>query len=263
MKSVVNSVVDPVVDPVFNPGSATVDAEYQQLMSDVFHDLSQPLSTLTCLVEVNLLLSRPAKQLRHDLKIALKQVHSIVRLIRALRELVDAGNAHQDQQVLPLAGCLREVVADLLPVAELANVKLSLLCRSGTSSSDCLVNFQASRLRQALFHLLEFALGSAAAGAEVKITAGDEDEAARLTVAISAVTISTIVISEAGGSGPKARAAGGTAESAERKQRELKRRLGLAIARRIFESAAGSLHTEDSGERLWLEVRLPLVSLPK
>jgi signal transduction histidine kinase len=136
----------------------------------------------------------------------------------------------------------------LMPLAERARVKFSLI-----ASSDCPVNFETSRLRQALFHLLEFALGASAAGAKVKITAGEEDDGVRVTVEISAV----------GGSGSKAQDAGSTAESAERKQREFKRRLGLAIARRIFETADGSLHAEGSGERSWLEVRLPLVSSPK
>jgi signal transduction histidine kinase len=226
-----------------NAGSTNADGEYQQLMSDLFHDLSQPLSTLTCLLEVNLLLSRPAKRSRHDLKIALQQVHSIVRIVRDLREFADAGNAQQDQQPLPLAACLRDAVADLLPVAESAKVKLSL-----SSGSECLVNFQASRLRQAVFHLLEFALGSAAAGAEVKITASQDDEAARVVVAVSRVTISPVVRS---------------AESAEWKQRALKRRLGLAIARRIFEIANGCLRAEGGREQFWIEVCLPLALLPR
>jgi len=217
-------------------------------MSDMFHDLSQPLSTLTCLLEVNLLLSRPLKQLRHDLKIALQQVRSIVQLFRNLRELWEAGNVQQDQQVFSLAGCLREVLAEVLPVTKSTHVKVAL-----TSGSDCLVNFQASRLRQALFHLLESALGASAGSAKVKITAGEENDGVRVTIEISAV----------GGSGSKAHDAVSTAESAERKQREFKRRLGLAIARRIFETADGSLHEEGSEERSWLEVRLPLVWLAK
>ena len=231
-----------------SPGRALVDAEYQQLMSDIFHDLSQPLSTLVCLLEVNLLLPRPAKQVRRDLQIALKQANSIVRFDRALRELWEAGNTREDEQVLSLTTCLREVVADLLPVAESANLKLSL-----TSRGDSLVNFQAGRLRQAVFYLLEFALGSAAVGAEVKVTVGEEEESVRVTVAIS----------EAARSAPKVRTVGNNAGSAEQKQSELKRRLGPTIARRIIESRDGSLQTESSGKRLWLEVRLPSASCPK
>jgi signal transduction histidine kinase len=230
------------MDSVINPVRTTAACEYQQLMSDMLHDLSQPLSTITCLLEVNLLLSHSAKQSRHNGQIALQQVRSVVWLFRALRELWEAGNADQDRQVVPLVVCLREVVADLLPVAESAKVKLSL-----TSNSDCRVNFQASRLRQALFHLLEFALGSSTPGAEVKITAREADEA-RVTVAISAVEVS----------GSEAKAGGSAAESTEWKQRDLKRRLGLAVAWRIFESAGGNLRIEEAGGRSRLEVFLPL-----
>ena len=175
----------PAVSPDLPPERTTGEGEYRQLMSDLLHDLSQPLSTLTCLLEVNLLLSRPLKDVRHDLKIALRQVHWIVRLFRGLRELVDAGNSWPDGERVALAGCLNQVVADVLPMAESARVKLSV-----SSSASCVVNFQASRLRQGLVHLLEFALGSAAAGAELTITTAG-DEAARLTIALSPTAIRT------------------------------------------------------------------------
>jgi signal transduction histidine kinase len=241
----------PARKQVANTPGAAVDIEYQQLGSDIFHDLSQPLSTLVCLLEVNLLIARSAKQMRHDLQIALKQARSIVQFDKALRELWSAGNAQQDQQQMSLGGCLREVVADLLPVAQSNQVKVVL-----TSDSDGLVNFQASRLRQALFHLLEFALASCAAGGQIqiKITADEDEEAVRVTVAISATAAPEVEESNAG-----AQARSGTAESAPSKQRGLKRRLGLVIARRIFETGDGSLHAQASGERLRLEVSLPFI----
>src|SRR5579872_3381054 len=114
------------------------DCGYRQLISDIFHDLSQPLSTLVCLLEVNLMLSRTVKQWRRDLKIALKQARSIVTHIRALRELWEAGSEPQDEQILSLSACLREAVGDMLPVAESAKKKLYL-----NSSSECRVRFQA------------------------------------------------------------------------------------------------------------------------
>ena len=238
-----------IPNPAMNLGS---DCGYGQVMSDIFHDLSQPLSTLTCLLEINLLLSRTVKQWRHDLKIALKQIHSIVSYIRALRELWEAGNQQQDQQVLSLVAGLREAVADLLPVAESARVTLFL-----TTSSDCLVKFQASRLRQALVHLLEFSLESSAPDAEVKITADEKDATGRIRIVLSAVALSEI-----NESGPTPEA-GAKSPQSERKGREMKRRVALAVAGRIFESAGGSLQTERGGEGLWLEMRLPLVPVPQ
>jgi hypothetical protein len=132
-------------------------------------------------------------------------------------------------------------------VAEAAGVKVSLI-----SGSDCLVSFQSSRLHQAIVHLLQFGLASAAPGAEVRISADEQDEVVRVTVAVSPSC----------GSRSKALPAGNTAASAERKQHEMKRRLGVAIARRIL-GGESSLRTEDSGERLWLDVRLPSVSVSK
>jgi len=243
---------DWALKPGGKPESANAGGEYQQLGSDIFHDLSQPLSTLVCLLEVNLMLSRPAKQLRHDLQIALKQANSVVRLHRALRELWDAGNAQQDQEELSLTLSLQEAVTDLLPVAQLAKVTVSL-----TSSSECRVVFQASRLRQALVHLLEFALDSGAAGAEIVITADEENHTARVTVAVTAVALA-----KAGASGAKV-VEGEPTQQAEWKNRELKRRVGLAVARRIFESANGNLQVKDRGEKLWVEVSFPVVSVSK
>ena len=76
MTPAASQAMNPVV-----PGQELPEREYQQLLHDIFHDLSQPLSTLTCLLEVNLLVSRPAKRTRHDLQIALKQIHAVTRLM--------------------------------------------------------------------------------------------------------------------------------------------------------------------------------------
>jgi K+-sensing histidine kinase KdpD len=238
----------PALNAALHPAGKTADSEDQQLMSDLLHDLSQPLSTLTCLLEVNLLLSRPLKQVRHDLKIALQQVHWIVRLFRGLRELAEAANSHQDRERVALTACLREVVADRRPNAGPGGVEISV-----SSNSDCVVNFEASRLRQALVHLLEFAVGSAAAGAEVAIAVVEDDEAARLTIAVSP----TAILSAEPASEDRV---AGSAESQERRQREWNRRLGLAIARRIFEVAGGSLRSVNHEGRLSLEVRLTPVA---
>jgi signal transduction histidine kinase len=227
----------PVADPVPGDRSTKADGEYQQLMSDLLHDLSQPLSTLTCLLEVNLLLSRPLKQVRHDLKIALQQVHGIVRLFRGLRELVDAGALQQDQERVSLTACLTGIIADLSPLAGAARVK-----HSASSNSDCVVNFQASRLRQALTHLFEFALSSPA-GAKITITTAT----GRLMIAVLATAPRSVE------SARENRADGSAAES----QREWNRSRGLAVARRIFETGGASFDARDDEDCLRLEVGFP------
>jgi signal transduction histidine kinase len=227
-----------------NAGQAIAGSEYQQLMSDTFHELSQPLSTATCLLEITLA-SRFTKQSRRNLQIALQQIQSIVRLFSALRELVRFGNTEtaKERQIVPLNVCLRDVVEDLRPVAESAGVELSM-----ASTSDCLVYLEASGLRQALYHLLGYALDSSASGAEMKITVGDVGEEADVEVEVS------------NGRSDSHAPAPGTPEMAEWKRHKLEQRLGLAIAGSIFENGGGSLRMEDDGTRLWLRVRLPLAA---
>lgn len=250
----------PAIGSTVSRGQETAETEYQQLMHDIFHDLSQPLSTLTCLLEVNLLVSRPAKSTRHDLQIALKQIQSVMRLFRGLRELVEAGDSQQDQQVLNLADCLGEVVADFLPVAVKRNVKVALFCEANASSGKCLVNFQASRLRQGLLRLLEFALEGCPGGTEIQISSAADGAVARVMVAVPRVQPSEVVVAKAGAHGNSVASAD---DFINVKQHELKRRLALAVARRIFEGAYGSLHVQKGANALCLEVRLPLVSKPQ
>jgi signal transduction histidine kinase len=248
------------MNPAVSPRRETAEGEYQQLMHDIFHELSQPLSTLTCLIEVNLLVSRPAKRTRHDLQIALKQIHSVVRLFRSLRELLETSDPPQDRQVLSLTDCLREVVADFLPVALKRNVKLALLCGGNASSGKNLVSVQASRLRQGLLHLLEFALEGCPGGREIQVTSTADGEVARVLVAVPTVQPPEVVIAKAGAHGTSVASAD---DSMNVKQRELKRRLALAIARRSFEGAEGSLQVRNGANAICLEVRLPLVFLPR
>ncbi len=250
----------PALNPAVSPGGEKVEGEYQQLMHDIFHELSQPLSTLTCLLEVNLLVSRPAKRTRHDLQIALKQTQSVMRLFRGLRELVEAGDPKQDQQVLNLADCLHEVIADIVPVAEKQNVKLALLGEAAISSDKCLVSFQASRLRQGLLRALEFTLEGCPGGMEIQITSAADGDVARVIVAVPTVQPPKVVVAKADAHGNRVASVD---DSMNVKQRELKRRLALAVARRIFEGADGSLRVQNSTNALCLEVRLPLVSLPQ
>jgi signal transduction histidine kinase len=217
-----------------------IDGGYDSLVRDLFHDLSQPLSTVSCVLENQLLVSRSPKQYRDDLKIALKQVRSIVWHFHALRELWDAGSAQQNQESLSVAACMRDLAGDLLPVAESKKVKLLL-----ATSADCMVHFQAGRLGQALTHLLEFAIQFCAAGAEVEIVADAEGETARIALEISALELP-----------PAKNPAEGCA--ADRKQCELKARLDLAVAWRVFAVVGGDLRVERNEDRLRLGVVLPL-----
>jgi signal transduction histidine kinase len=65
-------------------------AERRQRFSDLFHALSQPLTTLTCSLELVLLRPHTEKQYREITGAALQQVERISSLSSAIRELLDA-----------------------------------------------------------------------------------------------------------------------------------------------------------------------------
>ena len=121
------------------------DGERRELISDLFHALNQPLTTLRCSLELALQQPRTAKQYRDGLSVALKHAEQIAWLATGIRELLEADDADDDRQVLALEVCLQEAVVDLLPVAETAGVRLSF--RRG---SPCRVFFEPRRLAKLL-----------------------------------------------------------------------------------------------------------------
>jgi two-component system heavy metal sensor histidine kinase CusS len=220
--------------------SPASEAERQQLLADLFHALNQPLTTLGCSLELALHQPRTAEQYRDSLQAALQQAEHITRLAGGIRELLEAADPGDDRRVLALDGCLRETVRDWLPVAESAQVRLLLRCRA-----PCHVRFESRRLRQGLFHLLQYVLDDAGAGAAVDLEAAERGGEAVLVVTASRGDVPAL-------QNP-------ASENSEKKAQELARRLGLAIARGIFEAAGGVWQVEDGEDGWKLEVRLPLV----
>ena len=209
-----------------NP-TAAVLTESQQLVSDLFHRLSQPLTTLRCALELALLQTPTLEQYGQIVSQALGQAEKASALATAIRELFDAGQPGGSGDRLELRRVVEETIADLLPVAESAGVQVGYV-----PGPACPVWFDAPRLRQGLFHLIGFAIGSGGAGAAVRIELAERPAEAMLTLKVS------------GGSGYH------TADS----DLELSKRLGLGIARAIFEAAGGSFQMERSPASLAVEV---------
>ena len=60
----------------------------EQTLADLLHELGQPVTTLSCCLELSLRRARGTK-LRHDLGIALEQAQAVMKLTRAIRERVE------------------------------------------------------------------------------------------------------------------------------------------------------------------------------
>jgi signal transduction histidine kinase len=190
------------------------NCEYQIVLADLFHALSQPLTTLQCCLAGSLQKPLSAEGYRRELQIALRQVKSVFFLTAAIRELVVCETSNGRQHSSDLSACVREVVDDLLPVAESSDLELTLRCRG-----SCQVTLEAGRLRQAVFYMVEGALNQSRPGSEISICLAPVRSEAGLTVLISAPRKETRDSRKYGAANISA----------------LHRRLTLAIARCIFE----------------------------
>lgn len=222
------------------PGGVAGCTEDSQLVSDLFHALNQPITALRCSLELSLHRPRTAEQYRGTLQAAMQQAELIAGWAVGIRALLQADDAGDDLQVLPLGGFLRDAVADLQPVAESLQLEFGLHCDSAG-----LVLFEPQRLQQALSGILDFAIDLSSAGATVMVDARDRDREAVIVLATSPPDRAL----SRGSARPTPKDAG----------RTLRQRLGLAIPRRIVAAAGGSLQAETGRGGLRIELCLPLV----
>jgi two-component system heavy metal sensor histidine kinase CusS len=219
-----------------------------QLISDLFHALNQPITALQCALELSLRQSRSVAQYRDTLQTGLQQVERIASWATRIRELLQAHDAGDERQVLPLQSFLQEAVSDLQPVAESLQVRMAL---HGDISGGVL--FERRRLRQALFSVLEYALSSNAPFDALEIDVCERHGQVMVLLASSLVDASP----NNGHASPRDADVETPASTLT-----LQQRLGLAIPRRILEAAGGSLKIRDSQAGLRIELCFPLVTAP-
>jgi signal transduction histidine kinase len=83
---------DPVKTTIAKAG------EREQSIAELFHELTQPLTTLHCCLDLALRKTSRAPKSRRDLQIALQQVVHVEKLIAQLRALADTENHTQPAQ---------------------------------------------------------------------------------------------------------------------------------------------------------------------
>ena len=105
-----------------------------------------------------------------------------------------------------------------------------------TPGPACRVRFDAPRLRQGLFHLMGYVIGSGGSRVQIELAERGAEAVLKLTVSRAGITDGL----------PSANS-----------DQELSRRLGLGIARAIFEAAGGTLIVDRGVEGLSLQVRMP------
>jgi len=215
------------------------DEELRPLLADLFHALNQPLTALRCALELALSKPLTVEESRSVIQMALERAESAARLATAIRALIEAGDPGEEAREVLFANYLREAVADMRPVAEARGIALTV---EGWSASQ--VCFEARRLRQALFYLLDFLVGGSGDGA---------------TIHLRLATIGGFLVLSVHSDG---RAAEGWRPGRKKNSETavIGADLQLALARRMFEAAGGSWKMgKDRGTEI--EVSLPLAGM--
>ena len=132
--------------------AANID-EQRAFLSEVFHDLSQPLTALHCALDLALHRDRTSEQLRASIQEALQNASRLrqrLMLLRTLSEASDPGDLSTPADITTL---LRELCADMLPLFESAGRRLECEIAEG---EPILVRGNKGKLSRALFTLLEY-----------------------------------------------------------------------------------------------------------
>jgi K+-sensing histidine kinase KdpD len=214
--------------------------EDRKLLSDLFHALNQPLTSLHCCLE---LCVQPSNQLgrhlRRNLELALRQAQSVVLITKGIRELVSPLPVDVAHEAINLEDCLRETAADLELLAAAGKKRFKV-----TVHASCPVSIACHSLREALFRLIDFAIRHARAGTSIKLAVEQTGESAVLTILF------------AGHRRKKARASSRQSSVAQ----EPEDRLNLAIARRILTEAGCIFEAVSHSNSYRLLIRMPLVA---
>ena len=219
--------------PALADPALAADCDIRQLTSDLFHELSQPLTNLCCSLELALLQSPTTEEYGQIVSQALVQAEKASGLATAIRELLDAGHPSEKPEILDLSHAVDDAVEDLLPVAESAGVRIAYLRQSA-----CPVWFDAHRLRQGLFHLLGSLIGVGGRGSVLNIEFESGGPQTTLGLKLSGI-------------------ADRNEKSEPQTNRGLMQRLELGISRSIFKAAGGSFSVERGSPSLFVRVCLP------
>jgi hypothetical protein len=123
------------------------------LLSEVFHGISQPLTALECGLELSLRQDKDSEQLRARVKAALESAQILHQRVVVLRMLLDAGDPGDTSAPVAIDGLLRQLRDDFVSLADATHVRLSMRCK------PAFVQGNADRFRSGFFHLFESVIG--------------------------------------------------------------------------------------------------------
>ena len=144
------------------------------VLGELLHSLSQPLTGLRCSLELSLQLpldlsiEQVAEQQQASVAVALQQTEKVIGMIQLMREYLDA--EHPGPEICPVAlePALRSVIEELSSIAAVRGIQLRL---AGTCTAKLPV--PESRLRLALQYLIGTTIEAQAVRGKVMLLLGE------------------------------------------------------------------------------------------
>jgi signal transduction histidine kinase len=130
------------------------------VLGELLHSLSQPLTGLRCSLELSL--EEVAEQQHESVAIALQQTEKVIGMIQLMREYLDAEQPGPAAFPVALAPALRNVIEELASIAAVRDVQLGFV---GTCTAT--VPVPEARLRLALQYLIATLIEAQPAGGRV------------------------------------------------------------------------------------------------
>lgn len=163
--------------------SAERQIDHQRaFVSEVFHNLSQPLTALHCGLDLALARDRTVPDLRASIQNALQDAERLRQRLLLVRALSDAADPGDLSQPTDLAELLRELQQDMLPLFESAVIAVEVKIHGARIP----VRGNKARLTQALFCFLEYLLRYATAGSTLRLEVRSAAKQAALTITTAA-----------------------------------------------------------------------------
>ena len=144
------------------------------VLSELLHSLSQPLTSLRCCLELSLersldlSIEEGAAQQQVNVVVALQETERVVGMIQLMREYLDAEQSEPAPFPAALEPMLRNVVEELSSIASVRGVRLLFM---GTCAGG--VPVPAARLRLALQYLIVRLIEAQPVGGEVTLLLGE------------------------------------------------------------------------------------------
>jgi signal transduction histidine kinase len=153
-------------------------APHHSFISEVFHNLSQPLTALHCSLELALDRDTTLEQLRASLQDALENAQRLrerLLLVRALADATDPGDLSEPTDIV---GLIEQLNEDILPLAEAAGATL----RAEIPGQPILVRGNRTRLLRSGLCFMEYLLRHVRQGGTLAIRLSEKGPTVEIVV---------------------------------------------------------------------------------